>query len=233
MCLDKPDELSEDLLNCDVCTILNSMMKHFADCPEQYLVCTMCIQMFSFICIHAYDCKRNQYQCEIALCIKFHHVLGEDTIRNRMKCLWFNIKKKLARVLGCDDGIMTTTSTLPVNPPNLPPTGGMRYPSLTSIPENTEGSSSRPGSQVLARKRSNKLPSVPEQASLPPERPVAGELTDTAVLPQADVPVKPPLVRKTSASRFVSLPVVGGGGEGQQYPSYTNQPVGRPGICKY
>ena len=244
--LDKPEEVSEELLNCDVCSIINSMMKHYADCEKQYVVCTMCIQMFSFICIHAYNCKKNGYQCEIALCVKFYQVLGDDTIHGRMKCLWFNIKKKLARVLGFDDGVMTSTCAVPVNPPNLPSIGGARSynPSLASIPENTEGSSSRSGSRILARKRSNKLPSVHETESLPPDRPVSGEVTDSregaAVAecapqhPTVDLVYRQTTPRKISSSRLFSLPVTGGvEGHYGQYPSFTDKPVGTPGICKW
>ena len=188
--MERPDELSEERICCDVCNVLNSMLKHFADCQELYLACTVCMQVFSFICIHAYDCKRNQYECEIKLCKKFHQVLGTDTIPNRMKCLWFNIKKKLARVLGSDDGVMTSTSSVPVNPPNLTSLGGTRgfNPSLESISESgSDGSTSRSGSRVLARKRSAKLPSLPESESLPfpvGEVPVEVDRAETAVEPQ-------------------------------------------------
>ena len=279
------------------------MLKHFADCPEQYLSCTMCIQMFSFVCMHAYDCRKNRYACQIALCVKFHHVLRDDTIENQVKRLWRIIKKKLACVLGFDDGIMTSTSFVPINPPTHHSIGigamHHSHTSLASIPENSEGRTSRPGSQVLTRKRSNKLPSVPESEALAwgsghvelsdtvplpdttrlsdtarlsdtrrlsdstrladtmrsdttrladtmrsdttrlpdtmtAEMPDKTRVADTiaAPVPMPTVPAKHPMVRKISASRFVSLPV-GGGTEGQQFPSYTFQPVGRPGICKY
>ena len=217
------------------------MLKHFADCQELYLACTMCMQVFSFICTHAYECKMNQYECEIKLCKKFHQVLGTDTIPNRMKCLWFNIKKKLARVLGGDDGVMTSTSNVPVNPPNLTSLGGTRgfNPSLESIPETgSDGSSSRSGSRVLVRKRSAKLPSLPESESLPfamGELSV-GEGATVAIeqTPQVDVLVRStPPVRKITPSRYASLPVTGGvEGLHGQYPSFTDKPVGTPGICK-
>ena len=248
--MEAPDELSEERISCDICNVLNSMLKHFADCQELYLACTMCMQVFSFICIHAYECKMNQYECEIKLCKKFHQVLGTDTLSVRMKCLWFSIKKKLARVLGFDDGVMTSASNIPVNPSNLTSLGGPRgyNPSLDNIPETgSEGSTSRSGSRVLARKRSNKLPSLPETESLPPDVPVtvSGELVDDSgratVVEQAPQSREAeamyrrfPPVRKITPSRYTSLPVTGGvEGHYGQYPSFTDKPVGTPGICKF
>ena len=233
------------------------MLKHFADCQELYVACTMCMQVFSFICIHAHECKTNEYACGIKLCKKFHQVLGADSIPDRMKCLWVNMKKKLARVLGSDDGVLMSTPSVPVNPPNLPSLGGTRgfSPSLESISESgSDGSTSRSGSRVLTRKRSAKLPSLRESESLPfdigdhsaESRPSAADEQSPPsrkITPGAAVKQAPPFggddalylpVRKITPSRYESMPVTGGvGGLHGQYPSFTDKPVGTPGICKY
>ncbi|XP_045168675.2 uncharacterized protein LOC128545948 [Mercenaria mercenaria] len=166
--LDNPQELSEDALQCSICITVDSLLKHYAHCTSVFNSCDMCVKIFSLLCSHVAACiKDNSVAlCEIRIC-KTMKIAAENNIGMHMKTLWFQVRKKLARIL--DDGeedIVQQQTPVDEPKPRRPSKGLSSFSGpLPSIPEGTQlslTSSSRSSSRVLHRKKSN-LANVEEQ----------------------------------------------------------------------
>ena len=169
--LDIPDELSSEALNCSVCITVESLLKHYAHCSSGYNNCNMCVKMFSLICSHVAKCvnSKSAGMCEIRICNTIK-LVAENNIVMHLKTLWFQVRKKLARILdNMEEDIVQQQETVseepkvPVRRPSKP-LSSFSGP-LQSIPEGTPlalNSTSRSGSRVLRRKRSS-LAYVDEQ----------------------------------------------------------------------
>jgi len=69
------EEPREETLNCLVCDVLHSLLKHFTNCEETVNifaskngnVCHMCLKIFALICSHVHDCLNNNRSFSIRL----------------------------------------------------------------------------------------------------------------------------------------------------------------------
>lgn len=177
-CLRNMDDLEDETLACNVCSVFNSMIKHFANCSKSQKECSICIQIFTLICSHINNCTNNNNMeqtlsgnylpCKIQLCQRVRLILDGASISAQLGLMWFKIRKMLARFIdGIPEELEDEVEVKP--PPNsnshvdssLP---SMRRPSLIkpmtlpSIPEGGQLPSQAPAhnsSRVLVRKPSS------------------------------------------------------------------------------
>ena len=176
VCLQNINDLEDDILTCNICSVINSMLKHFANCNKSPKECSICIQIFTLICSHIYYCTNtyiteqlfndDRSVCEIQLCGKVKLMLGGASITSQLALMWFKIRKALARII---DGVVEefddigpvdpTTGFPPVAP--IPSTTGTNAVSHTPLGP----TKSAPGGRSM--KGGSRLPSIPEGQASP------------------------------------------------------------------
>lgn len=168
--------MSHDALGCSVCITVDSLLKHYANCLSIYNSCDMCVKVFSLMCSHVVDCMNNNAVgiCEIKICAAIKSLVEND-LSTRMKTLWFQLRRKLARIIegGEEEMIespreyMSGEDSIKRRPSRA---SASHTNTLPSIPEATSlsmtPSTSRSGSRILRRKISN-LPNVDERVQGP------------------------------------------------------------------
>lgn len=159
--LDHPEELPEDGLNCSTCITVDSLLKHYAHCLSLFNSCGMCVKSFSLTCSHVTHCLSNPDRvCEIRICRAIRVTIGSN-ISSHKKTLWFQVRRKLARIFDDaeEDGVeqLNTPDEGTIRPRTKTKLSASLSGPLPSIPEGTTlslTSTSRSGSRVLHRKMS-------------------------------------------------------------------------------
>ena len=235
-CMQNLDDLQDDMLECLVCSTINSLMKHFANCIHGYITCDLCTQIFSLICCHVNECIRTSTKfkksvdtsmsiCEIPLCEKIQQTLSGAEISGHLKMLWFNIRKKLSRVLGDTELHTERKSSVTM------------ASTLESIPEDTPSTSMpywRPSSRILSSKRS-KLTMLGEGVESS-DTSTNAAYRGTSIAGSIEMGQAPVTEgRKTRAAlvdKHISLPMGPPRTSEGSFLSFVDRPVGIKGIGK-
>lgn len=236
-CLSNLEFETVDMLSCGFCNIVNSLMKHYADCQALYNDCTMCVQIFSLICGHVTHCTKTE-RCGGPLCDLILQHLNGESIAAHMRSLWFRVRKKLARLIGCSEVAIEPLRDLNGRPSRSSRTQSTSLqPTLPSIPETGPAShtSSSSSSQVLRRKLKN----LPEENAASCIAVDVGDNARSSINPAMPKSCTYPSMvnmvltptKSENSSRIHSLPI----GpppvwHEPSYPSYKDHPTGTKGI---